>query len=97
MAPILFGIDVEMDYVLGSEWAVGTLFDHGFSESSYEVSLWKNCIIQNEEQYSQNIPSQDEAQQIDESICHQYATDNADSNIRTLLDDGTFHGPGIIW
>jgi len=33
MAPILFGIGVEMDHVLGSVWAVGTLFDHGFSVS----------------------------------------------------------------
>ena len=96
MVPILFGIGVEMNHVLGSVWAVGTLFDHGFSVSSDEVSLWRNCIIQNEEQHSQNIPSQDEAQQIDESICPQYAADNVDSNIRTLLGDGTFHGTGII-
>ena len=61
MAPILFGIGVEMDHVLGSVWAVGTLFGHGFSVSSDEVSLWKNCIHQNEEQHSQNIPSQDES------------------------------------
>jgi len=57
---------------------------------------YRKTILQNEEQYSLNIPSQDKAQQIDESICPQYAADNADSNICTLLGDGTFHGTAII-
>lgn len=88
LAPILFGLGVEVDHVFGSKWLVDELFQLGFSISYDEVSLFKQSVMQ-EESLKTLVPPL-------ESTFTQWAADNVDHNIRTLTGENTFHGMGVI-
>ena len=88
MAPIMFGLGVEMDHVFGSKWLIDELFQLGFSVSYDEVKLFTQSVVQHEDWHTL-IPPTDQT-------FTQWASDNADHNIRTLTGEGTFHGMGII-
>ena len=94
IAPVLLGVGVEFDHVFGSKWAVSQLHALGFSISPDEVSLFKQSILQDEEQYSLNPPNPSTT--TSGPTCFQFAADNADANVGTLDGSGTFHGTGII-
>ena len=88
MAPILFGLGVEMDHVFGSKWLIDELFRLGFSISYDEVNLFKQSVMQDENLETLMAPS--------DQTFTQWASDNTDHNIRTLTGEGTFHGMGTI-
>ena len=84
IAPVLFGLGVEFDHIFGLKWAISQLYSLGFSISTDEVALFKNSILQDEEQYSLTTPVQVESSATDsETPCYQYVADNADANIGT--------------
>jgi len=48
IAPIMFGIGMEMDHVFGSKWLINELSHLGFSISYDEVVKYKQSVIQSE-------------------------------------------------
>ncbi|KAK6168833.1 hypothetical protein SNE40_020007 [Patella caerulea] len=97
IAPLLFGLGVELDHIFGSKWVVSQLYSLGFCISADEVALFKNSILQDEEQYSLSTSEEIDSQVMDnETPCYQFVADNADANIVTLDATGTFHGTGLI-
>ena len=88
MAPIMFGLGVEMDHVFGSKWLIDKLHKLGFSISYDEVILFKQSVVQEEDSEILMPPT--------DQTFTQWASDNADHNIHTLTEEGTFHGMGII-
>ncbi|KAK6167965.1 hypothetical protein SNE40_021882 [Patella caerulea] len=97
IAPLLFGLGVELDHIFGSKWVVSQLHSLGFCISADEVALFKKSILQDEEQYSLSTSEEIDSQVMDtETPCYQFVADNADANIVTLDGTGTFHGTGLI-
>lgn len=90
IAPIPFGIGVDVDKSFSTRWLVDHLSKFGFSVSSDEVKLFKQSAITQEELNA----DQTEEPQTDKFA--QWAADNVDHNICTLTGKGTFHGMGII-
>ena len=87
MSPILFGIAVIMDHVFGSKWLVDELFRLGFSISHDELSLYKQYILQGENR-TLSPPS--------DAVITQWASDNADHDVRTIDGGNQFHAMGTI-
>ena len=85
IAPIPFGIGVDVDKSFGTRWLVDHLAKFGFSISSDEVKLFK-----------QSAASVKDTQEDQRTHFTQWVADNVDHNIRTLTGKGTFHGMGII-
>ena len=86
---MLFGLAVEMDHVFRSRWQVDHLPKLGYSLSSYEVTRYKQSVIENEN-------ASDWLKRIMiGSFCH-WIADNVDHNVRTLDRKGTLHAKGII-
>ena len=85
IAPIPFGIGVQLDISLGTKWFVDHLAKSGFSVSSDEVKLFKQSAV------SVNSTLEDHITNF-----LQWVADNVDRNIRTLTGKGTFHGMEII-
>ena len=85
IAPIPFGIEVELDLSFGSKWLVNQLVRFVFYIKADEVVRFKQSAIENSENDndSPNISFR------------QWAADNVDHNITTLTGKGTFHGLGI--
>ena len=88
MSPILFGIAVEMDHVFGSKWLRDELFRLGFSISHDELSLYKQSILQDENLGTLSPPS--------DAVITQWASDNADHDVRTIDGGNQFHAMGTI-
>ena len=89
IAPIMFGIGIEMDHVFGSKWLINEFSHLGFSFSYDEVIKYKQSVIQSETPenlLSEYIPG----------TFTQWVADNVDHNVATLDDQGSFHGMGII-
>ena len=89
IAPIMFGIGIEMDHVFGSKWLINELSHLGFSISYDEVIKYKQSVIQSETPenlLSEHIPG----------TFTQWVADNVDHNVATLDGQGSFHGMGII-
>jgi len=87
LAPLQFGLAIQMHHHFSSKFLIDSLNTHGFC-SSYSV-------VQNYERAAAvacgtNIPDWS-----DEKFM-QYSADNVDHNTRTLDGTGTFHGMGII-
>lgn len=88
LAPIMFGVGVEMDHVFGSKWLIDELYRLVFSISYDEVTLFIQSVVQDED-YNTLMPPLDQT-------FTQWPSDNVDHNICTLTGEGTFHGMGII-
>jgi len=89
IAPILFGVGIEMDHVFGSKWLINELSHLGFSISYDEVVKYKQSVIQCEtveNLLSEYIPG----------TFTQWVADNVDHNVVSLDDQGSFHGMEII-
>ena len=86
IAPIPFGIGVDIDKSFATKWLVNHLSQFGLSISSDEVKLFKESAI----------TSAREKRPEEESEFSQWSGDNADHNIKTLTGKGTFHGMGIV-
>ena len=87
LAPLMFGLGVEVDFVFGSRWLLDELHALGLCISYDEIQLFKNSLMQD-----QNLASLSPAP----SHPLQFVADNADSNVKTLDGLGTFHGLGMI-
>ena len=88
--PILFGLGVELDHVLGSRWLIDELHKLGFCVSYREIAKSKQEVVAN-----QNMDDVIIDMSSPETIT-KWAADNVDHNLRTLDGTGTFHGMGII-
>ena len=86
LPPVLFGLAVEMDHVFRSSWQVNHLSKLGYSLSSYEVTRYKQSVIENEN------ASKWLKRMMLESFCHWIAY----HNVRTIDGKGTLHAMGII-
>lgn len=89
IAPIPFGLGVELDHVFGSKWLITELYKLGFASSYDEVTTYKQCIIQTES------PESVLAEYFPGTFT-QWVADNVDHNVGTLDGQNTFHGMGII-
>ena len=86
LPPILLGIGVDVDHVLGSRWLLDYLSRFGFSVTYDEIKRFKQSVLKND---STEV-------RIDEGAFAQWSADNDDHNIRTLNGKGSLHAMGII-
>ena len=86
LPPILLGIGIDVDHVLGSRWLLDYLSRFGFSVTYDEIKRFKQSVLKND---STEV-------RIDEGAFAQWSADNVDHNIRTLNGKGCLHAMGII-
>ncbi|XP_065643187.1 uncharacterized protein LOC136074898 [Hydra vulgaris] len=86
IAPIPYGIGVDIDKSFGTKWLVDHLYKFGFSISTDEFKLFK---------LSAAVSRVNAAQKQEPNFLH-WVADNVDHNIRTLTGKGTFHEMGSI-
>ena len=89
IAPVMFGVGVEMDHVFGSRWLINEFSHLGFSISYDEVVRYKQSVIQSET--IENLLSE-----YIRGTFTQWVGDNVDHNVLSLDCQGSFHGMGII-
>jgi len=87
VAPVLFGVGVSVDHVLGAQWLLKVLNTLGFSLSVEEVIRYKQSVVRAEG--SDKTP-------IGRDVISQWAGDNVDHNVKTLDGSQSFHGMGNI-
>ena len=85
IAPIPFGIGVQLDKSFGTKWFVDHLAKFSFSISSEEVKRFKKSAVSVNSTQKDNMTN-----------FVQWVADNGNHNIRTLTGNGPFHGMGII-
>ena len=86
LAPLQFGLGVQMHHHFGSRFLIDALHCHGFCCAYNEVQQFEqNAALS----YNTDIPNY-----MSEFV--QYAADNVDHNSRTLDGHNTFHGMGMI-
>ena len=86
LAPLQFGLGVQMHHHFGSRFLIDALLCHGFCCSYNEVQQFeRNAAFS----HNTDIPNY-------RSEFVQYAADNVDHNSRTLDGHNTFHGMGMI-
>ena len=86
LAPLQFGLGVQMHHHFGSRFLIDALHCHGFCCAYNEVQQFEgNAALS----YNTDIPNYT-------SECVQYAADNVDHNSRTLDGHNTFHGMEMI-
>ena len=86
MAPLQFGLGVQLHHHYASRFLIDTLHKYGFCCSYNEVHQFEqNAALS----YGTDIPNFS-------SQFIQYVADNVDHNIRTLDGNNTFHGMGMI-
>ena len=88
IAPILFGLAVDVDHVFGSRWLIDQLNRLGFSSSMDEVIRYKQSVMMND-----NYDG-DRTELVGSFT--QWSADNVDHNVRTLDGKGSLHAMGII-
>ena len=89
IAPIMFGLGVEVDKVFGSRWLLTELNRLGFSISYDEVTRYKQSVVNNES-INDFIKSN-----LSGSFS-QWSADNVDHNVCTIDGKGTLHGMGLV-
>ena len=87
LPPLLFGLAVECDHVVGSRWLTDELSKLGFALSYSEVQRYKQSVLVDRDAAKAHC---------EQSEFTQFVADNVDHNIVTLDGKGTFHGMGII-
>ena len=87
LAPLQFGLAVEMHDQFGSRFLIDTLNKHGFSSSYSEVQKFERsaALVHGAETLSPV-----------ETEFVQFVADNVDHNVRSIDGFNTFHGMGII-
>ncbi len=86
LAPLQFGLGVQLHHHFASRFLIDTLHKHGFCCSYSEVHQFeRNAVLS----YGTDIPHS-----VPQFV--QYVADNVDHNIRTLDGNDTFHGMGMI-
>ena len=86
LAPLQFGLALEMHHKFSSRFIVDTLAKHRFGCSYAEIQMFEcSAALQGEE-----LPEHRTGQVI------QFDADNVDHNVRTLDGHNTFHGKGMI-
>ncbi|KAG1676109.1 hypothetical protein GQR58_014439 [Nymphon striatum] len=86
LAPIPFGIAVQMHHQFGSRFLIDSLASHGLCASYSEVINYSKCAASCF--HGTDIPM--------EGHFALYIADNVDHDLKTLDGHGTFHGMGII-
>ena len=89
IAPLLFGLGIEVDKVFGSKWLLTELNRLGFSISHDETTRYKQSVVCNED-VSDFIKAN-----LSGSFS-QWSADNVDHNVCTIDGKGTLHGMGLI-
>ena len=82
--PLLFGLGVEVDHVVGSKTLIVELANLGYSISYDEMQHFKQSVAVHS--YSKAVSSN----------CSQWVTDNYGHNAATLDGKGVFYLMGII-
>ena len=85
IAPIPFGIGVQLGKSFGTKWFVDHLAKFSFSISSEEVKRFKKSAVSVNSTQKDNMTN-----------FVQWVADNVNRNIRTLTGNGPFYGMGII-
>ena len=86
LAPLQVGLGVQLHHHYTSRFLIDTLHKHGFCCSYNEVHQFEqNAVLS----YETDIPNYS-------SQFVQYVGDNVDHNIKTLDENYTFHGMGMI-
>ena len=86
LAPLQFGLDIQMHHHFGSRFLIDALHCHGFCCAYNEVQQFEgNAALS----YNTDIPNY-----MSEFV--QCTADNVDHNSRTLDGHNTFHGMGMI-
>ena len=86
LAPLQFGLGVQLYHHFSSRFLIDSLHHHGFCCSYQEVQRFEHNAAQS---HGTDIPNLS-------TEFVQYGADNVDHNIRTLDGHGTFHGMGMI-
>ena len=86
LAPLQFGLGVQLYHHFSSRFLIDSLHHHGFCCSYQEVQRFEHNAAQSHGTGIPNLSTQ----------FVQYGADNVDHNIRTLDGHGTFHGMGMI-
>ena len=89
IAPILFGLGLDVDHVFGSRWLIDHLNKLGFCISMNEVTRYKQSVMEKD-----NYDS--EFSKLAGSFT-QWSGDNVDHNVRTLDGKGSLHDMGIVY
>ena len=87
LAPLQFGLSVQMHHHFASRFLVDTLHSHGFGCSYAEVQRFEKCAAVTQ---CAQVPKPEPNQVV------QFMADNVDHDICTLDGHGTFHGMGIV-
>jgi len=87
ITPVLFGVGVSVDHVLGSKWLLDLLSTFGFSVTYAEVDRYKKSVV------GATVP---ECPASFPDAFSQWSMDNVDHNTGTLDGSNTFHGMGLI-
>ena len=88
IAPLLFGLGVSLDHLLGSKTLINILSRFGFCCSYDEITRFKQSVVQSVD----DVP----LSACPDSSFTQFSADNVDHNICTIDGLDTFHGMGII-
>ena len=86
LAPLQFGLGVQLYHHIASQFLIDSLHHHGFCCSYQEVQWFEQNAAQSHGTDIPNLTAE----------FVQYAADNVDHNIRTLDGHDTFHGMGMI-
>ena len=86
LAPLQFGLGVQMHHHYASRFLIDSLHYHGFCCSYNEVQQFERCAALSHKTDIPNYTTQ----------AVQYAADNVVHNVRTLDGNDTFHGMGMI-
>ena len=89
IAPILFGLGVDVDHVFGSRWLIDNLNKLGFCISLNKFTRYKQSVIEKDIYDS-------EFSKLAGSFT-QWSADNVDHHVRTLDRKGLLHGMGIVY
>lgn len=86
LAPLQFGLGVQLYHHFSSRFLINSLHHHGFCCSYQEVQQFEHNAAQSHGTGIPNLSTE----------FVQYGADNVDHNIRTLDGHGTFHGMGMV-
>lgn len=87
LAPLQFGLAMQMHTAFASRFLVDSLNKHGFGCSYSEVQRFEKCAA--------SAQGTGTSQQTNDKVV-QFIADNVDHGIGTLDGHGTFHGMGIV-
>ena len=87
MAPLQFGLGIQLHHQFASKYLIGILNSMGFCISYSEVQMFQSNAA---------VSNRTDIDNFKDDMFIQYAADNVDHNLRTLDGHDTFHGMGMI-